>query len=138
VAKIKTKAEQCYCAFCKNPREIYSKRSLSLINYIQALGIGIIATFLIWHEFNPKGLVIVVFAMIVIESGILLRRRTDLPCPHCGFDPALYKRNASAACEQVKKHIEGRQDDPNVWLARRPPLTVSRRKKKNSTREIVV
>lgn len=128
----------CYCAFCKNPRQLYAKRTLSLFNYIQAFGIGALMSLVIWRELNPKGLVIVVFAMIAMEAAILLRRRADLPCPHCGFDPALYRRNKEAACAGVKRHIENRQNDPDVWLARKPPITVSRRKKKNSTREIVV
>src|ERR1700722_17305170 len=102
------KTKNCFCAFCKNPRKVYAKKSLSLINYLQAFGIGTLVTYGIWQEINPKGLVIVVFAMIVIESSILIRRRSQLPCPHCGFDPALYKRNKDAACEMLKRHIESR------------------------------
>ena len=107
------------------------------MNYLQALGLGLIATYACWREFNPKGLVFVVFAMIVIEGAIFARRRIDLPCPHCGFDPVLYAKNKEAACEAVKKHIESRQHDPDVWLARKPPIKISRRKK-NSSREIIV
>lgn len=131
------KTQNCYCAFCKNPRTIYAKKALSPFNYLQALGIGAITSFVFWREWNPKALVFVVMAMIVMEVSILFRRRGELPCPHCGFDPALYKMNREAACEQVKKHIEARKDDPDVWLARKPPIAVSRRKP-NSTREIVV
>ena len=76
---------------------------------------------------------------MVIEIGVVAGARFDLTCPHCGFDPVLYAKNKDLACIKVKKCIDLRQNDPDVWLARRPPLRFAKRKKKvDSTREIVV
>ena len=128
----------CYCAFCRNPRRVYRKQSLSFVNFLQALGIALSASYLFWRELNAKALLIFAIALMSLEIIIIIRTRIDSTCPHCGFDPVLYVRNREAACVKVKKYIELRQNDPDVWLARKPPLRFTKRKKKTSTHEIVV
>jgi len=129
--------KSCYCAFCKMPRKIYRKRAVSFINFIQALGIAMAASFLFWQQLDPRALVIFVLALMIIEIGILVRNRYDAECPHCAFDPIVYVRDQVKACEKVKRHLEARKEDPDVWLARKPPIRLPGRKKK-STREIVI
>jgi hypothetical protein len=109
------------------------------MNFVQALGIASLLSFAFWQGFNAKALPLFVGALMLIEMAILVRARFELSCPHCGFDPVLYAKNKDVACSKVKKYIELRQNDPDVWLARRPPLRFGKRKKKvDSTREIVV
>jgi hypothetical protein len=135
-----SKEVSCYCAFCRIPRRVYSKQSLSPGNVAQAVVFAAVSSLLFWQRIDPKGILLLIMAVAVIEAGILFRRRWSLACPHCGFDPIVYKRSPALACERVKMHIQARQDDPDVWLARKPPLKVSssKRKNKNSTRELVV
>jgi hypothetical protein len=129
----------CYCAFCRNPRTISRRKSFSFMNFLQALGIALSLSYLFWQGLNPKALPIFVVVLMLLEIAVLIRARFELTCPHCGFDPVLYAKNKDAACSKVKKYIELRQNDPDVWLARRPPLRFGKRKKKvDSTREIVV
>ncbi len=128
----------CYCAFCRNPRRVFRKRGVGLFNVIQAFGIALIASYVFWQNISPKALVIFAVVLMLIEMLILLRARLEATCPHCGFDPILYARDKDAACRKAKAHIDLRQNDPDVWLARRPPLRFSKRKKKGSSREIVV
>ncbi|MBK9293337.1 MAG: hypothetical protein IPM57_02675 [Oligoflexia bacterium] len=123
----------CYCAFCKVPRHVYRKRHLSLINYIQGFSLSIVASFLIWRQIDPRALVILVLTLMFIEIGILIRRRLEAPCPHCGFDPYLYLKDQKAACDRVKMHLEKRQADPDVWLGKKPPLRFSKRSSKDIT-----
>jgi hypothetical protein len=111
---------------------------VGLVNILQAFGIALASSYIFWREVNPKAFIIFVVVLMVSESLIIFRRRMEMECPHCGFDPVLYVKNPEAACLKVKSKIELRQSDPDVWLARRPPLRFAKkRKKKNSTREIV-
>ena len=133
--------KDCYCAFCKTPRRIFNKKMLSFSNYFQAFGLAAVTSYLFWQELDPRGLIIAIFFLILIEITHLVRSWVAVSCPHCGFDPALYIRNQAAACERVKGHLARRQEDPDVWLARKPPLRFAHRiipsKNKKSTREIV-
>jgi hypothetical protein len=128
----------CFCAFCRNPRRVYRKESVSLVNVLQALGIALASSYIFWGTLNAKALLIFAITLMSFEIAIVIRSRVDSTCPHCGFDPVLYSRNRDAACEKVKKYIALRQNDPDVWLARKPPLRFAKRKKKGSTKEIVV
>jgi hypothetical protein len=129
----------CYCAFCRNPRTISRRKSFSAINFIQAFGVALMLSYLFWQNLDAKALPIFVAVLMLIEIAVLIRARFELTCPHCGFDPVLYAKNKDVACNKVKKYIELRQSDPDVWLARKPPLRFARRKRKtDSTREIVV
>jgi len=127
----------CYCAFCRNPRQVYRKQSLSLINIFQALGIALSLSYLFWRTLDAKALLIFALTLMASEIVIVMRARLDSTCPHCGFDPILYIHDREAACGKVKRYIELRQNDPDVWLARKPPLRFRKRKKNTSTREIV-
>jgi len=128
----------CYCAFCRNPRRVYRKQSISFANVLQALGLASGLSYVFWGALDAKALLIFALSLMTLEIAIVIYARMDSTCPHCGFDPVLYMRNREAACEKVKKYIALRQNDPDVWLARKPPLRFARRKKKSSTKEIVV
>jgi hypothetical protein len=128
----------CYCAFCRNPRRVYRKRSIGFVEIIQSFGLGAALTFLMWQRIDTRGLVIGLVILMFSEIAIQIRARLDAVCPHCGFDPILYVKNKQRAAEKVKLVLQQRQQDPDVWLGRKPPIRVSRRKKSDSTREIVI
>jgi hypothetical protein len=131
--------EDCYCAFCRNQRRIYRRDGLGVFNYIQAVGLGLLSSFLIWQELDPKALVVTVFFLISMEIFVRVRTRVELSCPHCGFDPILYRKDVAAACERVKTHLKERAEDPQVWLARKPPVRLPvKHIKKDSSREFIV
>ncbi len=51
-----------------------------------------------------------------------------MTCPHCGFDPILYKKNVQACVEKVKAHLEARKNNPSTLLSRQPKLNLPPRK----------
>jgi hypothetical protein len=131
----------CYCAFCRTPRKIFRKKTLTTVNFIQALLISSFLTWLFWRKLEVKGLFIFIATLAVLEMSILWRSRLAVECPECGFDAYLYGRSKQAACEKVKAHLLNRQNDPDVWLARRAPLNLPTQKKplkRGSTRELIV
>jgi hypothetical protein len=123
----------CYCAFCRTPRKIYRKKTLSFVNFLQAALISSFLTWLFWQGLEPKGLLIFIACLSVIEMLILGRSRLAIDCPECGFDPYLYIKDQKRACDKVKEHLDLRKSDPDVWLAKRPPLMLPTQKPKPGT-----
>jgi len=127
------------------PRQVYRKRSVSLANFLGSTGLGITVGFLFWRDWDPRMFFVTGFFVMFIECGILLRRRLEAACPHCAFDPIIYKRSPERACALVKEHLEKRASDPAVWLAQKPNLNLPVRHvkgkdtaEKSSTQELSV
>jgi len=78
--------------------------------------------FIFWGELDPRMLLLVGIFSIFIEFGLLLRRRSEMACPHCGFDPVIYKQNPDRACAMVIAHLKTRGEDPRAWMGHRPPI----------------
>lgn len=51
-----------------------------------------------------------------------MRYRESVKCPHCGFDPILYKQNPKAAASKTKDFLESRKDNPEFLLKPQPKL----------------
>jgi hypothetical protein len=122
--------QQCYCAFCKTPRALTTKRRVSFMNLLgAALGAGVVM-FAIWQQFDPRVLIIFVAMLAVAETFLQIRWRLNVICRECGFDPVLYLRDASKAADKVKIHLDRREQDSSSLF--RAPLRIpkiSRQKK---------
>lgn len=94
------------------------------------IGLAIFCSFLlmaiVFHDFDARVFLLFVFCLGVGEIFVQVRWRMGVMCPHCGFDPVLYNRNADAAAEKVRLHLEKRRADPNSLLAR--PLNIPYRR----------
>lgn len=108
----------CYCAFCKSPRNIYYKKSLSLVNVIYCSLAALPIMYLMWQEFDPRVTVVFVLCLAFAEVFIKLRWRMSLACQTCGFDPVLYKKDADLASQKVKAHLAVRAQDPKYLLSK--------------------
>ena len=62
--------------------------------------------FAIWRGFDARVTVIFVIFIAVAEVFVRTRWRMSLPCPHCGFDPLLYKTNRPEAVKRVKAKLD--------------------------------
>ena len=112
----------CFCAFCKSPRRVYSKRHIGAIDGAYTFLLGFLLGLLIWQEVNPKFIPISITFMGIAEIVIQLRWRLSLPCRKCGFDPLLYLRNPSAAAEKVRIQFEERGKNANILVKKLPVL----------------
>ena len=115
-------SEQCYCAFCKHQRRIYTKRHITPINMLLSLLAAFAIMMFLWQEFDPRVLIVFAFCLMVAEMFITIRWRVTLPCPHCGFDPVLYMRNPKKACEKVNTTIDLRRHQASRWLKGKNPM----------------
>lgn len=126
-----TKKNQCYCAFCRTPRRVYRKKSISLLNIFEALLASLAVMYMIWQKLDPRFVLFFVLFMVVGEMFVRIRWRTSMLCPHCGFDPVLYVKDPQEASRKVKVHLDRRKQDPKYMLARPlnlPALTPERAK----------
>lgn len=98
--------QKVYCAFCRLERNVCSKKHLGWTNVVLCALVSILAMTLIWGEFDPRVIIIFAVAAIIGEIFVRMRWRMTLPCPHCAFDPLLYKTNRSEASARVKVKLD--------------------------------
>lgn len=70
---------------------------------------AVIVTLLTYQWFSWKGMVTFVPLWIAFETLYRVKFREALVCPHCGFDPHLYKMDIQKAREEVRAHWERKQ-----------------------------
>ena len=53
---------------------------------------------------------------------VRVRWRNSVKCPHCGFDPIVYKSNPEKAAQITKAFLEKRKRDPTYLLKPQPQI----------------
>ncbi|MFK8139277.1 MAG: hypothetical protein AB8E15_13035 [Bdellovibrionales bacterium] len=109
--------KECFCAFCKNERKIYSKKHLGFSEVLLVGVLSFLLSMVFWQEVEPRSMVVFVAMLVVSETIVHFRYRFGVICQHCGFDPILYKRNKQAACNRVKSFMQFRKQDPMFYLS---------------------
>lgn len=117
-------SRKCYCAFCRSARLVYRKKHVSLADVFLAALASALLSLLVWQDLDPRAVMFFALGVGVAEIFVLLRWRLSIACPHCGFDPVLYKKNKPLASERVKQHMDRRREDPLFVLAPPPQLPV--------------
>ena len=77
---------------------------------------------IIWQGWDFRVIPIFAIFTCAMEYIIQIKYRLLLNCPHCGFDPILYKQNVQKCVEKVKLHLDKRKNDPLVLLSKKPKL----------------
>ncbi len=118
------KREKCFCAFCKNPRSIYTRKHIDIVSLVLILVVGLSFGYL--HSSSPGILEVVFMSTMVIFGEVLfqLRWRVSIICKYCGFDPIIYKRDPNLAASKVKVRLEERKEDADAILG--PPIILPR------------
>lgn len=109
--------EDCFCAFCKRPRKVYTKRGISAFNFIASLICSSVLGWVISQSWDPTSLLFFVVFLAVGEIFVQFRWRINIVCRHCGFDPVLYMKAPLQAASKVKLHLEKRKSDPIAVLS---------------------
>ena len=79
------------------------------------------------------------FGLGFAEIFILVRWRLSIPCPHCGFDPVVYKKKPEVAAAQVKAFLDQRREDPlAVFSPLQLPVVVKKKGKKGARTDLRV
>ena len=98
--------EKVYCAFCKLERGVCRKRHVNSTNVVLAALSSLLIMYAVWGGTEPKAVIIFAIALMFAEVFVHLRWRMTMPCPHCHFDPVLYKRDPELASQHVKAHLD--------------------------------
>jgi hypothetical protein len=112
----------CYCAFCRNPRRIYRKKHLTLMDYGQALGLSVATSILIYGNVRMQSGFFFIVYLCLFEFLMLFRNQKSLPCSICGFDPRLYVQDPTKACEKVKFYLKHRGERSQDYLRPAPQI----------------
>mgnify|MGYP001563436986 CR=1 FL=1 len=111
---------ECFCAFCREKRKINLKKSISLVNIIQAAAISYLIMMALWWELDARVFFIFAVCLSVIEILILVRWRFAVICPNCGFDPVLYLKSPEQVVTKVQAHLKRYDDNPKSSLSPSP------------------
>lgn len=110
------------CAFCKLPHRVYGKNEVTLFDVAVLLLVSGLFAFLIWGEPDVRSLLIFMSLAFLLQVFVRVRWRESVKCPHCGFDPVLYKSNSEAAALKVKTFLDNRRDNPQFMLRPQPKI----------------
>jgi hypothetical protein len=119
--------KDCYCAFCKTPRSVYTEKSIRSRHVFWSFLLSSAVSFFIWRTWNPKSLLFFVVAVMMAEIFVKVRWRLYMVCKSCGFDPVVYVKNPQKAAELVQNYMDQRAQDPIALLRR--PLNLAKRPK---------
>lgn len=118
-----------FCAFCKLKYSAYTQKHIGVWTLLSCAVATAILNFWLFTDFHwAMGLVLVAIVLFA-ESIIRIRWRTSVCCPHCQFDPVLYKKSPDQAAAKVKSFLEYRKNDPYYLLRPTPRLPVIKVKK---------
>jgi hypothetical protein len=120
--------QDCFCAFCKTPKKVYKRKSLSLLEVVALSLLSLLMTSVIFEHLDPRGLIILISMVSICEFFFRLRWRYSTICNNCGFDPVVYVKDPDLAAEKVRKFMEERKDNPDFLLKptiNLPPRRVS-------------
>lgn len=120
----------CYCAHCRSPRHVIIKQHVSWINVLQAFSISALLSYAFWESLHPLSAIFALSFLVLMEIGVRMRRRAELVCRKCGFDPVLYKKSPELAKLKVQEFFKKNIMDPDIPMIDSPLVELRRRIKK--------
>ncbi|RYZ75124.1 MAG: hypothetical protein EOP05_08650 [Proteobacteria bacterium] len=106
------KSNRCFCAFCRSERSVYRKRHVSAVDVLWALIASVLLSFIFWQDFDPRLVAFFAVGVAIAETFVIIRRKSSIACPRCGFDPVLYRRSPELAAARVKQYYKEKAEDP--------------------------
>lgn len=118
-------SEDCFCAFCKEPRRVYAKKHVTLVNFFMSFLTAGLLTLVLFQGVDPRFIFLFVVCLIFSEIFIQVRWRLSIACPRCGFNPLLYVKNPEIAAQKVNDFFDRKMQDPAFILTRNPLVKVA-------------
>ena len=126
-------SRRCYCAFCRSERNVYLKRHVSFVDVLLSALTGVLVSLILWQSLDPRAVVFFALGLGLAEIFIMIRWRSSISCPHCGFDPVLYKKKPELAAAKVRGFLDQRREDPLSAFSPPPRLPAAVKKKSAKT-----
>lgn len=118
-----------FCAFCKLKFSTYSQKHIGIWTLFGCVLITAVLNFYVFTDFHWAMALVTVAFVLIAEAFIRIRWRTSICCPHCHFDPILYKKSPDQAALRVKVFLDHRKTNPYYLLRPTPQLPVIKMKK---------
>lgn len=131
-------SQKIFCAFCRLERNVVIKKRSDWTNVALSLMTAAILTFATWQSLDPRGVIYFVIAIVGSEIFIHFRWRMGISCPHCGFDPVLYKTNRELAATRVKEKLSVLKNSGQYLLKQNNPFLTLPKLKKPDEKEIII
>lgn len=93
VYKIKNPSMKFYCPLCRTERAFIHRPHLEMRHYLQIAISSVVLTLAFYPIMGVRALTLVFFVWALFELSVRALFRKEVPCPHCGFDAAWYKRD---------------------------------------------
>lgn len=121
-----------FCPVCKAQRRSFYWPSPRLKHYISLSIFAILITLIMYPFFGMKGFVVNLPIWVVFEFVYRARARQSLICPHCGFDPYLYKHDVKLARQKMDEFFEEKRkaQENQKTLQNQQPTTENPKKEK--------
>lgn len=116
-------SERVFCAFCKLPRRVYTRKNLSWTNVLLSLVLSFLLMFGIWQRLDGRVTIFFAVSVILAEVFVYIRWRLSVRCPHCHFDPVLYKSDRKKTVIQVRERLEELKASGGYLLKHNNPFT---------------
>lgn len=97
-----------------------------MVEILSLIFLSVLFTQVIFHSYDPRGLIIVAVLLIAGEVFTQMKWRASMVCKNCGFDPVLYVRDQEAAGQKVKAFLEKRPESAEHLLKPAVKLPVVR------------
>ncbi len=112
VYKFKNSKVNFFCPLCRSERALVYSYKLTAKNYIQIFMVTVFAMLFLYPVIEEKSFFVLVFFMAwgLLEFGVRLTYRRQIPCPYCGFDASWYKQDIKVARKLVHE-FWGRDGD---------------------------
>jgi hypothetical protein len=115
-----------FCAFCSLSYRSYNQRHAGWKEFLLSSVFSMVLMWAIWKDVHIYGFILWGALLAMSEIVLRVRWRSAIRCPHCAFDPVLYKTSPEAAAKVVKEFLEHRKKDPSYLLRPQPILPVRR------------
>ena len=97
------------CPICKTERRSFYWPAPRGRHYWQLAAVGLFMTACGWPVLGFKGVFLIFPVWGAFEFIYRARARQSLICPHCAFDPYLYKYDVKLARDKVARHFEDKR-----------------------------
>lgn len=119
---LRKSSEKIICAFCRLEHRVYTKKEVSVLDVLVILSVTGVMALAIWGGPDLRSLLIFMSLAFVMQVFLRVRYRESIKCPHCGFDPIVYKQDPERAAQRVTAFMENRKDNPEFLLRAKPKI----------------
>lgn len=104
-----------FCPICKTQRRSFYWPSPRRRHYWQLAGFCLFVAIASWNWAGVRGIFLAFPIWATFEFIYRARARQSLICPHCSFDPYLYKYDVQLARKKVENFFAAKQRTKDEW-----------------------